>query len=399
MAIKQTYMTASILFVFFCTFGIMNTAIKPFDLFFVIVAGLFFIAKKQNIEALRDIRFINYALLVFISVSLLSVLSSHTLNQGFSYFIHTLFMIAIYYFLSITIRSKKEFKAILWGYICTVLISSLAVILQKIGVIDDIGTWFQGVRAQGFFMDPNDFSPFLILAIILLIEKAFSYQYFSLKYMFFCALAGMVTFVLLAGMSRAAILNLFIVFVIYLFYTLFYKKKVAQVVMLAGLLGAGSFMIMTMAGDSIIHYLSVRFASSSLVLQSYDWDRFFFQQQGILLGSTNLFGIGPGQFELQFSYATHNLFVRIIAENGWISFLSFSAIVLYILFLLVHYRKQEVWNLPVYIFLAVYIGVIVNSFFLDTLHWRYLWFIMGLCTIIINQAAKIKKGKQSHSLV
>ncbi|WP_423334525.1 O-antigen ligase family protein [Neobacillus sp. 19] len=299
-------------------------------------------------------------------------------------------MIAIYYFLSITIRTEKEFHSILWGYICTVLFSTLAVILQKTGIIGDVGTWFQGVRAQGFFMDPNDFSPFLILAIVLLIDRAFSYHYFSIKYVAFCALAGIVAFVLLAGMSRAAILNFIIVIVIYLFYSIFYKKKLGQIAMLAGLIGVAAAILMGVAGDSIIHSISIRFSGSTDVLQSYDTDRFFYQRQGIVLGSTHLFGIGPGQFELLFSYATHNLFVRIIAENGWISFLSLAAVVLYILSLLVYYRKKEVWNLPVYLFLAVYIGVIVNSFFLDTLHWRYLWFLMGLCTIIINQASKNK---------
>jgi hypothetical protein len=297
-------------------------------------------------------------------------------------------MIAIYYFLSITIRTRREFNSILWGYICTVLFSTLAVIVQKAGIIGDIGTWFQGVRAQGFFMDPNDFSPFLILAIVLLIEKAFSYDCFSIKYFAFCSLAGLVIGVLLAGMSRAAILNFGIVIVIYLFYTILYKKKYRQITMLVGVMGIIAAVLMLVVGDSILHYILIRFSDSTDVLQSYDTDRFFYQRQGILLGSTHLFGIGPGQFELHFGYATHNLFVRIIAENGWISFLFFAIGILYTLTFLFYYRKKEVWNFPVYLFLSVYIGVIINSFFLDTLHWRYLWFLMGICTIIINQASK-----------
>ncbi len=383
------------LFLLFCSFGIMNTSIKLFDLLFVIVAGIFFIWKKQKLRVAKEIRFLNYSLLLFIVVSLLSVLSSKDVHLAFSYFIHTFFMITIFYFLTLTIQTKKEFSSIIWGYITTVLTSCLAVIFQKAGFIGDLGTWFQGVRAQGFFIDPNDFSPFLILAIAILIEKAFSYHYFSIKYFAFCFLAGTVILTLLASMSRAALLNLAIVLLIYFFYSIFYKKKYGQNAMLLLPMIIVAVVFMIAAGDSIMHYISIRFSGSNEILQTYDSDRFYYQRQGIIVGSTHLFGIGPGQFEYYFGYATHNLFVRIIAENGWIAFIAFLGIILYIFILLIHYRKKEVWNLPVYLFLSVFIGMIINSIFLDTLHWRYLWFYLGLCTIIINQAAKNteKRGK------
>jgi hypothetical protein len=382
---------AMALFILFCTLGIMNTANKPFDLLFIIVAGTFFILKKQKLLALRNINFINYGLLLFMVITLLSVINSIDIRLGFSYFIHTLFMVVIFYFLALTIQTKKEFHSILWGYICAVFFSALAVIVQKLGLIGDIGTWFQGIRAQGFFMDPNDFSPFLILAIVLLIEKAFSYHYRSIMYFIYCFLAGILSLTLLASMSRAALLDLAIVLLVYFFYSLLIKKKFGQVAMLFVLTGLIVAVIIMVEGDSIQHYLTIRFSGSSEVLQNYDSDRFFYQLQGIITGSSNLFGIGPGQFENHFGYATHNLFIRIIAENGWIAFIAFAAVNLYLLTLLVYFRKKEVWNLPVYLFLSVYVGIIINSLFLDTLHWRYLWFYFGLCTIIINQAAK--RGK------
>ncbi len=388
------YRGALALFVLFCSFGIMNTNIKLFDLLFVVVAGLSFVLKKQKLSALRDIRLINYALLVFMAATLLSLLGSKNVGLGISYLFHTFFMIVIFYFLATTIQTKQAFNSILLGYVCTVLLSVGVVILQKIGVIADVGTWFQGVRAQGFFLDPNDFSPFLVLAIILLIDKAFSYHYASLKYFGYSLLGFLVLVVLLAAMSRAAILDVGIAMLIYLFYSVFYRKRVGQMAMFLVLLLVLAVLSLVVAGDAIQHYLAMRFLGSSDVLQNYDTDRFFYQRQGLILGSTHLFGIGPGQFEYYFDYATHNLFVRIIAENGWIACLSFVTVILYIFSLLFYYRKQEVWNRPIYLFLAVYVGMFVNSFFLDTLHWRYLWFFLGICTIVINQAAKSKKGKR-----
>ncbi|MBV7504122.1 O-antigen ligase family protein [Bacillus sp. sid0103] len=389
------HLYATSLFILFCSFGFMNTSLKLFDLLFVIVALIFFILKKQKLKVIKELILINYALLLFIVVSLLSLLNSNEIQLGFSYFIHTLFMVIIFYFLALTIQTKKEFSSIIWGYVTTVLISTFAVIFQKSGLIGDIGTWFQGVRAQGFFIDPNDFSPFLILAIVILIEKAFSYHYFSFKFFTFCFLAGTVILTLLASMSRAALLNLTIVLLIYFFYSVFYKKKYVQTVMLLLPMLLLAIILIMVSGDSIMTYLSIRFSGSADLLQTYDIDRFYYQRQGILVGSTHLFGIGPGQFEYIFGYATHNLFVRIIAENGWIALLAFIAVLLYILILLVYYRKKEVWNIPVYLFLSVFIGMIINSFFLDTLHWRYLWFYLGLCTILLNQVVKKQKKEKS----
>ena len=312
--------------------------------------------------------------------------------MGISYFINTLFVVSLFYFLAITIEKEKEVTAIIWGYIFTVLLSIVAVIAQKMGLIGDIGTWFQGIRAQGFFMDPNDFSPFVVFAIFYLLNKAFSYHAFSLKYAGFLSLAAVVIGVLLASMSRAAILDLIIALLIFFSFSFFYKKKHSQIFVFIGAIAIITVIVFIYAGDEIIQYLTIRFMGSTDVLQDYDQDRFFFQRQGLIMGSTHLLGIGPGQFEYTYGYATHNLFVRIIAENGWIAFFFMAAMIIYIFTLLIYFAKKEAWNLPVYLFLAVYTGMIVNSFFLDTLHWRYLWFFMGMCTIIINQASREHKN-------
>ena len=149
-------------------------------------------------------------------VSLLSVLVSSDINKGLSFFIHTFYMLVIFYFIAVLIRTEIEFKSIIWGYIISTLISSIAVIIELSGLVVNIGTLFMGIRARGFFNDPNNFSPYLILAILLLIEKVFKYSFFSIKYFIFVSLAFLLFFVLLASMSRAALLNVTITLLIYL---------------------------------------------------------------------------------------------------------------------------------------------------------------------------------------
>ena len=178
-----------------------------------------------------------------------------------------------------------------------------------------------------------------------------------------------------------------LLYCIYLFYTVVYRKLFTHTAILVILGSLALLLTFIFFGDSVQNQLYLRFSNSAgNGLQSYDSERFYFQLTGLMLGFTHLLGIGPGQFELLYGYATHNLFVRIIAENGWIAFAFFFIILIYVLRILYFYRKSMVWNLPIYLFLAVYIGILINSMFLDTLHWRYFWFFLGLCCVIVKKA-------------
>lgn len=380
-----------LLFLLFLTFGWMNLPLKPFDLLFVMMLPLLFIRKVNKLQYLQNLRLINYCLLAFSLVSLLSIVSSTDSSQGISFFIHTMYMLVIFYCMAIFIRTEKEIKVVIWGYIVSALISAVAVMAEFSGFVTNVGTLFMGIRAQGFFIDPNDFAPFLTLAIVILLNKAFSNSCFSGKYYLFVSLVFLLLFALLASMSRAAILNAAITLFIYLLCSVVYRKLFAQTILLLSLVSVVLLFTLILFGDTIQNSLFLRFShSTGTVLQSYDTERFYFQLKGLQLGSTHLLGIGPGQFELLYGYATHNLFVRIIAENGWISFIFFFILLIYVLGQLFSKRKQVVWNLPIYLFLAVYMGILINSMFLDTLHWRYLWFFLGLCCAVLQKAGKSK---------
>ena len=321
----------------------MNLPLKPFDLLFVLIFPLYFMMKQKKLNYLQDLRFINYSFAAFIMVSLLSVLVSSDINKGLSFFIHTFYMLVIFYFIAVLIRTEIEFKSIIWGYIISTLISSIAVIIELSGLVVNIGTLFMGIQARGFFNDPNDFSPYLILAILLLIEKVFKYSFFSIKYFIFVSLAFLLFFVLLASMSRAALLNVTITLLIYLFYTVVYRKLFTHTAILVILGSLALLLTFIFFGDSVQNQLYLRFSNSAgNGLQSYDSERFYFQLTGLMLGFSHILGIGPGQFELLYGYATHNLSVRIIAENGWIAFAFFFIILIYVLRKLYIYRKNIV---------------------------------------------------------
>ena len=65
--------------------------------------------------------------------------------------------------------------------------------------------------------------------------------------------------------------------------------------------------------------------ANRLSLQSYDTDRFGTQLYAFRVALDTPLGIGPGQwFRSHYHHATHNLYIRVLVENGWLGALSFA---------------------------------------------------------------------------
>jgi O-antigen ligase len=389
------YQISFLFFALFSLFGIMNTSIKPFDLVLVIMFLLMWLITKRKIFHFTQLKFVHFSLFFFLLINLLSIMNSTDLKLGIDYFIHSVFVTVIFYFIFLFVNEEKKFKGVLWGYIISAIISSLFVVGEFFGVLTGFNSLFQGHRAQGLFLDPNDFSPFLLLAILFLIHQ-FSTKSLTTIHSYGYLLTSLFLMgILLTSLSRAAILNLFISLTIYFCFYLVNRGSLKHFHLFISIIGLSVFALYSFLKESIINWLSMRFfASSGGVMQSYDTERFYYQMQGIKLGSSNLFGIGPGQFELLMNYATHNLYIRIIAENGWLALLLFLTMIIFIFIQLWKNRKETVWGIPIYLFLSGYIGLLINSYFLDTLHWRYLWFYLGLCAVLIVNLKKAKDWKE-----
>ena len=143
-----------LLLLLFLTFGWMNLPLKPFDLLFVLIFPLYFIMKQKNLIIYKIFGLLIILLLHSSWFHYFLYLVSSDINKGLSFFIHTFYMLVIFYFIAILIRTEIEFKSIIWGYIISTLISSIAVIIELSGLVVNIGTLFMGIRAQGFFNRP-----------------------------------------------------------------------------------------------------------------------------------------------------------------------------------------------------------------------------------------------------
>jgi O-antigen ligase len=143
--------------------------------------------------------------------------------------------------------------------------------------------------------------------------------------------------------------------------------------------------VLSLVGGAVAYALTIPQVSEVIAyrteLQDYDADRFATHDAALELGLNNPLGVGPGQSFLLLDYATHSLYLRVFSENGVIGFLSLAAFVSLTLVrsLLLSQRSQDRFQRAMFTLIAATIlGTVLNSFAIDTLHWRHFWFLLAL---------------------
>ncbi|WP_344703110.1 O-antigen ligase family protein, partial [Salinicoccus jeotgali] len=115
-------------------------------------------------------------------------------------------------------------------------------------------------------------------------------------------------------------------------------------------------------------------------LQTYDEDRFSEQQKAIDYLELYPLGFGPGQSEEFLKQSTHSLYIRVFTENGFIGGLIIILFLITTLLrsLVISRQAPEKYREFYKLVTICIIGIIFNSFFVDTLHWRHLWFLLAI---------------------
>lgn len=261
------------------------------------------------------------------------------------------------------------------GYLVSAVLTVLIGIAAYFNAIPASDEFLLFGRVKSTFKDPNVFGPYLVFpalyAISLTELKEMKKVHKTISFLCFLLLSTGI----ILSYSRAAWGNFVLSFFLYI---VIVKKEFL-------LSRIKSILIIILIGvPCIIYFIQTPIVedllASRLMMKDYDSERFGTQREAVETGILNPFGIGPGQSESVFQYSPHSLYARMFTENGFIGFGSFV-----ILLLLSMYKSFEsYWKsngehsvLFVVIFASI-CGLIFNSFFIDTLHWRHLWVILAL---------------------
>jgi O-antigen ligase len=264
------------------------------------------------------------------------------------------------------------------GYVLSALISSILGILAFFK-IDFVGReLLMGGRIVAFFKDPNVFAPFLVPASLYALDR------FRVSRGMPRMLAWTLTFCLLSAtvllcFSRGAWGN----YAVALFAYLVLRPPPAGSLLRPRIVfGLAAFLVSLCAAFYFLFTSNVvqTVLVERLATQAYDEDRFATQQVAFQTALSYPAGIGPGQSESRFDYATHSLYARVLVETGWLGAFALCALLTLTLVRTLRFARQgrsQSRSLHA-IATAGIAGILLNSAVVDTLHWRHFWFLLAV---------------------
>jgi O-antigen ligase len=342
-------------------------------------------------------RTVRHLLAALVALNLLSAINVVDIPAGARFLAITLYLVAFGVWLAGYADSRQRTRLVVGAYlvaaVSSALLGSLALFVSFPGSAALSG---DGFRAEALFQDPNVFGPFLVPAVVILLEERLRPSLFAKRGL----LGSLCLLVLIAGIlfsySRAAWINLAV--------------AVAALTLLRGRGRNGTRHVVRLAGVGILAVVAAvvliqatgsgDFLAQRAHYHGYDSDRFAAQRLGVKLAVAHPLGVGPGQFDEHSPVSTHSLYVRTLAEQGVLGLLVLLALVGGTFGLAVRnaWRGRDLHGLSSLALAAAWCGALVNSAVVDTLHWRHLWLLAALIWATSMVHARARPANPPRSL-
>lgn len=332
-----------------------------------------------------------WAVSAFLCLNLLSLTDVISWSAAGRFFLITLYLGMFSLWLAGYVdrpdRSAILVRAYLVIGVLSALAGSLALFVHFPGSTILVG---DTSRAKALFKDPNVFGPFLVPIAVILAEEILRPRLLRLRRSAKLLCFLIITLGILFSYSRAAWLN-YIVALVVLVGIVVLRRPDRRALALVTVLVVGALSIV----GAVIGTGSLTFLKERAQLQSYDTTRFAAQSDGLSVGIDHPFGVGPGQFDVISPVSTHSLYVRSLSEQG---VLGLGVIIIVIASTFSYgavnvLRGRDTHGISAAALLAAWSGLVANSFFVDTLHWRHLWLVAGL----IWAGAAVEVGRPAGS--
>ncbi len=369
--------------------GVVIGVPTPSDLIlFVVMAAAFATGRFQP----RVPIVVGVSLGLFVATNMLATAAADDMQTAANYLLIVILLATMAVWVSGYIDTNRRARILVGAYLTAALIAavigSVALLFPVpgreiflYGLDETSGLAQEGLRARALFDDPNVFGPFLMPIAIILLEDLLNPRLFR----FGRGLKGGMLAVLLAGIvfsaSRGAWIGTIVSLLVFTTVIAARRNGSRRVIPLLGGVAAAAMLVgtfVTLAGTQSD-------LSDRAKAQSYDVSRFSAQKQGLELAYEHPLGIGPGQFEAKASYggqpiAAHSLFIRAFAEEGLPGLVALLAICLSTLAygLRSAIRGLNLHGIGSASLLAAWSGILVHSYFVDSLQWRHAWLVAAL---------------------
>ena len=346
----------------------------PSDLVFAVVIALAFVIGQFHLERVP----LSVTLLVsgFLALNLLAATGAIDGARAVTYFGITLYLGIFGLLLAAYVCSVRRARLVLLAYLFGAALSAAVACLALIAPFPGAEAFVDGPRAQGLSKDPNVFGPFLVPAVLIIMEETVAPRLLRFRLSTKLLLLSVTTVGVVFSFSRAAWLNLAVGMLVLLAVMALRRgggRRAMTLLVVALVAGAALFAVV--AATSSMNFLTERAA-----FQDYDTQRFGAQASGIEVAAEHPLGIGPGQFERISELSAHSTYVRALAEEGVLG----ALVVFSLMLLTLGFAARNValgadtYGIGSAGLLAAWCGLLANSSFVDTLHWRHLWLVAAL---------------------
>jgi O-antigen ligase len=324
-------------------------------------------------------------LAVLLALNLLSASNAIDLGEGTRFMVITAYLVVFAVWLTTYLHTEARMRLVVRSYVIGAAICAAAGVLALLVPFPDHAHLVRdGARAEGLFKDPNVFGPFLVPAALILLQEVLRPRLLRMRRATTGALLVVVSLGAVLSYSRAAWLNLAVALVV-LVGALALRPGSGRTATAALALLLASVAV---AGTVIVASGSTSFLRERARPQAYDAERFQAQRIGVGLAERHVLGIGPGQVEVEGPVSTHSIYVRVLAEQGVIGLAVLVAILGGTLLLALGnlLAGRSSLGVDAAVLLGAWCGLLANSAFVDTLHWRHLWILAAL--IWVGAAAR-----------
>jgi O-antigen ligase len=233
----------------------------------------------------------------------------------------------------------------------------------------------QDDRLTFLFSDPNVYGAYLVSAFVLyaaLLIKSCETRVQNTKLLAFCFALALLLFAILLTGSRGAYLQGILVMVLFL---LLERKNLKAymfrtIVPIMLFVVVSSYLIMSTVDETSLNRLT---ASDLPRIENLSFAKELLSERDL---HSILIGTGNGSYE-SFSpdgFSAHNIYLRLIIENGVLGLSLF----LFFLFGVGYRIFRHERSIVTHAVFASVIGILVHGLFIDTLHWRHFWLLLGL---------------------
>lgn len=346
----------------------------PADVVFAVVIALAVVTGRMHLH--RVPLAVTMLVGAFLALNLVASLEVIDPARAVTFLAITLYLGVFGLWLAGYVDSSRRARLVMTSYVTAAVVSALAATLALFLSFPGAGALVDGPRAQGLFKDPNVFGPFLVPAALFLLEEAGSPRLLRLRPLTKLALLSIVTVGVVFSFSRAGWLNLAVGAVVMLLVLALRRQgRRRALAVLAALLGAAATLFAVVAVTSSLTFLEERAG-----FQAYDTERFGAQASGVDFALEYPLGVGPGQFERVSELSAHSTYVRAMAEEGFLGLFIVLALMLVTLWFALRnaFAGRDTYGIGSAALLAAWCGLLANSVFVDTLHWRHLWLVAAL---------------------